>query len=363
MTIPHVAVNKLDRNVKNKIEKKIAAIISSGQFVSGQEVEQFEKLFSSYIQTKYAIGVSTGTDALYLGCKALGIKNGDEIILPAMSFFATLSPIVHLGAKPIFVDTLPDSPHIDTSQIEKKLSKKTKAIIAVHMNGYPSDVTEIKRISKKYNLFFIEDACQAHGSTYNKKPMGSFGDFAAFSFYPSKNLGAFGEAGAVTTSHASLFKKIQLLRNHGQIKKYIHSMYGFNNRLDEIQAAVLNEKLQVLSKENQNRRKIAQKYLKDLDNSHLQLPVEEKNIVTNYHNFVIRTPKRDLLKKYLLSKNIHTGIHYPVPLHLQPAVKGKVGSFKNAEKYADECLSLPMYPSLSNGEIEYVVDHVNKFFK
>lgn len=365
MYIKLVDLTKQSGKINSAIEKKIAKIINSADFILGVEVSKFEKDFAKFIGTKYCVGVASGTDAILIALETLGIKEGDEVIVSPMTFIASVTPILALGAKPILVDILPNGSCIDPSLIEKHITPKTKAIVAVHLYGYPCDMDKILNIAKKHNLFVVEDACQAHGSLYKGRKLGSFGDIGVFSFYPGKNLGAYGDAGAIVTSNKNYFDKIMMLRDHGQKQKYVHQIIGHNSRLDTIQAAVLRVKLKHLDVWNNKRRNIVKVY-KDLLK---KLPVttfsEDDNVKTNYHLFVIKTKSRDTLCKYLKNKNISCGIHYPIPLHLQPSLKSlgyKKNDFPNSEKLAENCLSLPIYPQLTFKEVKYISNQIKRFF-
>ena len=363
MRIPLVDLTYFPKGQKGKIFQEIKKIIKKGDYILGQDVENFENDFARFIGSKYCIGVASGTDALFLGLKALGIGKGDEVIIPAMTFMATASAVLHTGATPVFVDTLADSPLIDASKIENKITSKTKVIIPVHLHGYPCDMAAIKKISRKYKLYVLEDACQSHGVKVDGKYTGTIGDLAAFSFYPSKNLGTFGDAGAITTSNKKLAEKIYLLRNQGAHKKYFHVMVGYNSRLDTLHAAILRIKLHNLHKDNLLRRKHAQLYIKLLKKFPLSCP---ENLESNFHTFSIRTKNREALVEYLKQKGVQTGIHYPVPLHLQKGLSflnGKKGDYPNSEKFAEETLSLPMYSGLVKRQIVYVCTQIKNFYK
>lgn len=364
--IPFVDLGRQPKDLKTEIKKKIDEIINSSDFILGKEVGLFEKEFARYIGTKYCIGVASGTDAILLSLRALGIGSEDEVIVPAFTFVATVSPLIMLGAKPVFVDIEDNLPLIDVSKIEKAITPKTKAIIPVHLYGFPAKMTIIMDLAKKYNIKIVEDACQAHGSEFRGRKMGSFGDVNAFSFYPSKNLGAWGDAGAITTSDKNLYEKLLSLRHHGQREKYIHLLVGYTSRLDTVQAAVLKQKLKYLDSFNKERREIAQIYdnlLKDLP---LRTLHEENNTKGNYHIYAIRTKKRNELFEFLNKKGISCGIHYPAPLYLQPALKNlnyKEGDFPNSEAMAKECLSLPIFPGMTSKEAKMVVSSIKEFYK
>lgn len=365
MNIKLVDLRRLDNKLRSSIDGSVREIINSGDFILGRELQSFEKEFASYIGTKYCVGVASGTDAILLSLIALGVTRGDEVIVPAMTFIASVAPILTIGAKPVFVDIFSTTPCINSEEIEQAITGKTKAILPVHLHGYPSDMKTIKKIARKHKLFVIEDACQSHGSTYRGKKAGSFGDIAAFSFYPGKNLGAYGDGGAITTNKKALYKKLLLLRNHGQRKKYKHVIVGFNSRLDTVQAAVLRKKLKYLDNWNKKRRSIANAYAELLSDLPLTLPVEERGIKTNFHLYVVRTKLRDSLLIYLQKNGIECGIHYPTPIHLLPIFKnfGQAKQyFKNAELLAKTGLSLPMFPELTKQEVFYICNHIRKFF-
>jgi len=365
--IPLVDLKVQYQNIKPEIDKAIAEVINNTKFVNGPQVEEFENDFAHLLGVKHAIGVSNGTDAIYLTLKALNLKPGDEIITTPLTFIATIEPICLLNLKPVFVDIDEKTFAIDPEKIEAKITEKTKAIIPVHLHGNPVNITRISAIAKKHNLFLIEDAAQAQGATFKDQRIGSFGDASCFSFFPGKNLGAYGDAGAVVTSSDELAEKIKSLRNHGREKKYTHNQIGTNSRLDTIQAAILNVKLKHLDKWNKQRREVAKKYREKLSNNkNIILPQETENAKSIYHQFVIRVPNRDQILKKLKEQGIGAGIHYPVPLHLQPALKFlnyKEGDLEITEKVCSDILSLPMFPELSDGQIEYITDNLIKILQ
>ncbi len=366
MNIPFVDLTRQPNVLRSKIRARIDRIILTSDFILGKEAETFEQEFAKYVGTRYAIGVASGTDAILLSLLALGIKPGDEIIVPAMTFVATVSPIVQIGAKPVIVDILLDKPLIDPDRIEQAITPRTKAIIPVHLYGFPCNMSAILGIAKRHKLFVIEDACQAHGSMYHGKKMGSFGHIGCFSFYPSKNLGAYGDGGTIVTSDETVAHKLAMLRNHGQVAKYRHEILGFNSRLDTIQATVLRQKLPYLDRWNRKRRAVAAWYdyfLKDLP---VTIMKEDPKTKTNYHIYAIRSSGRDALLKFLQSKHISCGIHYPEPIHLLPPfafLKHKRGDFPNAEKFSYSTLSLPMFPGLQKREVEHVAANIRIFFR
>lgn len=347
------------------IEPLIKKVIADGDFILGHDVKLFEENFAQYCQTKYAVGLACGTDAILLALKALGIAPGDEVIIPVNTFIATALPVIILGAKPIFVDIDTNTYNIDVDKIEERITKKTKAIIPVHLYGLIAEMEKIMSLAKKYKLYVVEDACQAHGSEYKGKRAGSFGDIACFSFYPGKNLGAYGDAGAITTNNKNLSDDIRILRNVGQKEKYHHIELGYNSRLDTIQAVVLRAKLSHLDKWNKKRIQHAALYKKLLSGLDIVLPHESDENLSNYHLYVIRVKNRDKLLSYLKNQGINCGIHYLIPLHLQPCMKSlgyKKGDFPIAEQYAKEIISLPMFPELTDREIKLITNHIKKFY-
>lgn len=359
MPVPFLDLKAQYRSIKAEVDPAMQAVIDSCAFALGPAVEAFEKDFAKYCGTKYAIGVGNGTSAIELILMALGIGRGDEVITVTNSFFASSEAISLVGATPILVDCREDDALIDVSTIEAAITKKTKAIIPVHLYGQCADMDAINAIAKKHNLPVIEDACQAHGSKYKNQRAGSLGIAAAFSFYPGKNLGAYGEGGGITTSNDELNKKIRMLRDHGMAEKYKHAVVGRNERLDGIQGAVLGVKLKYLDTWNNARRKHAELYRSLLkDNPKITLFTAHADRESNYHLFVVRVQNRDALQQKLKDKGIATGIHYPIPIHMQQAYAGiwKQGSFPVAEKIAGELLSLPMYAELTQEMVKEVCE-------
>jgi dTDP-4-amino-4,6-dideoxygalactose transaminase len=371
MQIKFVDLGRQNKEIEKELLPIMSNIINRCDFILGKEVGLFEKEFANFIGAKYALGVGNGTDALHLCLKSLNIKANDGVIVPVNTFIATALSVVYLGARPIFVDCNEKNFNLDIDQVKmllKKFRKKLriKAIIPVHLYGQCCDMDEILSIAKEYDIKVIEDACQAHGAKYKNKSAGTFGIAAAFSFYPGKNLGCFGDGGAVVTNDEEIYKKILMLRNYGQREKYIHIEVGFNSRLDTLQAGVLRIKLKYLAKWNQQRQEIAKLYFKKLLNENIILPQVDPDFEHIWHLFVIRikTNQRDELRQYLKEKGIETGIHYPIPLHLSPAFKYlgyKRGDFPVAEKISDEILSLPMFPGMTEDEIDYISTTIAKF--
>lgn len=361
-------LSRMHKPLEKEIADEVAKVISKGDFILGGKVEEFENNFAKYCEVNYAAGVSTGTDALELILRAYDIGECDEVILPANTFIATASAVSSAGAKPVLADVSKYDYNLDINEIKKAINKKTKAIIPVHLYGYPANMEEITEIAKKYNLRVIEDACQAHGAKYNGKRAGNLGDAAAFSFYPAKNLGAFGDGGIVVSNEKELIDRIKMLRNYGQSKKYYHDMFAFNMRLDTIQAAVLNTKLQHLDEWNNLRRKSARR-LNELLRGKVLVPEEIPNIEQVYHLYVVRAKdeeERNKLAKFLNEKEIATGLHYPIPIHLQKAYSHlgyKEGNFPISEELCRTGLSLPMFPYMKDEEINYLADCVKEFYK
>ncbi|MEG1048561.1 MAG: DegT/DnrJ/EryC1/StrS family aminotransferase [Bacilli bacterium] len=348
--------------IKEELNSSISSVIEKGDFIGGEKLEEFEKNYAKYIGVNYCVGTGNGLDGLVLSLKAIGIKKGDEIIVPSHTFIATTLAVDCVGGKPVFVEPNTFDYTIDVTKIEEAITSKTKAIIAVHLYGQCADMDEIMKIAKKYNLKVIEDAAQAHGATYKGRKAGSLGDIAEFSFYPGKNLGALGDAGCIVTNNEDLAINVRAIGNYGSLEKYKHIYKGLNSRLDEIQAAVLNTKLSYLDTWNKYREKVANKYLSEIKNKKIILPE-----VTNYnthvwHLFVVRVEDRESFIKYLKEKDINVLIHYPTAIHKQPAYKEKNDEkYFLAEKYASEVVSLPLYYGMKENEINYVIDAINKY--
>ena len=344
-------------SIQKDIDKSIKKVLQGGWFVLGNEVREFEKEFAKYCGVKYGIGVANGVEAIQIALMGLGIEKGDEIITPANSCPATALGIRLSGAVPIYVDIDSESYNIDVSKIEKLINKNTKAILPVHLYGQTAQMDEINKIAKKFKLKVIEDACQAHGSKYKNKKSGSLSDVGCFSFYPSKNLGAYGDGGMIVTNNLKLAEKYNSLRNYGKNKKGEFQENGINSRLDEFQAAILNVKLKYLDEWIKKRKYLAELYNKHLSRSSIILPKEDKNCSHSYHLYVIRYKDRDGLMSYLKRKGIETMIHYPEVIYSEKAYQDKnykKGSCPVAEKYSQEILSLPMYPELTKKEIKKI---------
>jgi dTDP-4-amino-4,6-dideoxygalactose transaminase len=365
--IPLVDLKAQYDSIKEEIAGAIQNVLNNTSFIMGEELKKFEEDFAQFCDVKYAIGVANGSDALILALRACGIGERDEVITVPHTFISTTEAITHVGGKIIFVDIDPKTYTIDISKIEEKITKKTKAIIPVHLYGQPADMDPIMRLAKEHNLKVIEDAAQAHGAEYKGKKVGSMGDVACFSFYPGKNLGAYGDAGMITTNSEEIAKKVKLLRNHGRItKKYEHEIEGYSSRLDNLQAAILRVKLKYLNQWNVMRRKNAKKYnelLNKIDG--IITPYEADYAKHVYHLYVIRTEERDKLREELKPNGIATGIHYPIPLHLQPAyhyLGYKEGDFPITEKASQEIISMPMFAELREEQIEEIVEIVENYY-
>lgn len=343
-----------------ELDPLIRNILENGFFVLGNEVEEFEEEFSQYIGVKKSIGVNSGSDALFLAIKSLKIGIGDEIITVSHTFISTVDAIVRNGAKPVFVDIDPETYCMDVSKIEKNINKNTKAILTVHLYGHPVDLDPLRELANKYGLFLIEDACQAHGAEYNGDKVGGVGDIGCFSFYPTKNLGAYGDGGMIVTNNQELAVKLKMLRNYGQTEKYYHDFMGINSRLDELQAAILRVKLKHLDSWNNRRRNIAKIYDELLLDCDLILPIEQSYAKHVYHLYVIRNKKREILKNKLLREDIQTQIHYPIPVHKQKSYSVLKSNYNLpvTDKICSEILSLPNHPWLTDEQIIHVSEMI-----
>ena len=365
--VPFVDLRAQYREIREEIEAKVLHVFEDTTFILGPEVAEFEQEFGSSLGVKHVAGVANGTDALLLTLKALGIGGGDDVIIPANTFVATAEAIVHAGARPVLVDINPHTYNIDVEQIEAHVTSRTKAIIPVHLYGLPADLGPILAIAEQYDCDVIEDAAQAHGAEYGGRRVGSFGHAACFSFYPAKNLGAYGDAGAVVTNDDQVALTVRKLRDHGSIDKYRHDLLGYNSRLDTLQAAVLLVKLKRLDEWNQLRRDHAQLYNELLSEiPGIVTPTMLEGTRHVYHLYVVRVERgnRDELRQYLQEHGIQTGIHYPTPLHLTSAFESwqyKENHFPIAEECAGKILSLPMYPELERKQIRYVAEQIRNY--
>ena len=365
MTIPLVDLRKQYAPLKTEILEGIGRVLEGMNLFLGENVQALEKEFAQFCSTDYGIGLSDGTAALHAILRAMGIGPGDEVITVSHTFIATAEAILLTGARPVFVDVCPDTLLMDVSQVESKITARTKAVIPVHLYGQPVAMDPLLEIASRHNLRVIEDACQAHGAEYKGKRVGSIGDAGAFSFYYAKNLGGYGEGGFVTTNDPELAAKVRMIRDHGSKTRYHHDLIGFNGRLDEIQAVVLRTKLPRLEAWNSLRRKHAQRYSQALSGTPVVLPVERNDVRHVYHLFVIRTPFREQLQRHLKQEGIATGIHYPIPVHLQPPLTspGAVSiRLPITEQIVGEILSLPMYAELTEDEIDFVAAVIRNFF-
>lgn len=354
-----IPLSKID--VNDEIKDAVIAVLDSGKFILGERTEEFEEKFTKFCNTKYAACVSSGTSALFLSLHSLGIKKGDEVIIPSLSFVATATPVMMHGAIPKFVEINRKNFTIEPDSIQKQITKKTKGIIPVHLYGHPANMDPIREIAKKHSLFVLEDSAQAHGAKYKNKMVGSLGDASCFSFYPSKNLTVCGDGGMVVSNNEEIIKNVKILRDHGREEKYKHKMLGYNLRFNEIQAAVGLVQLKNLDKYNKSRRKIAKLYNEKITNR-VAKPCEENWATHVYHMYTIRIKLRDKLKKFLEAKGIGTGIHYPIPIHKQPLINSKQKLYIT-EEICSTTLSLPMFPSFGPKEQDYVIKSVNQFFE
>lgn len=363
--IQFVDLKKQYAPLKDEILSGISKVLDSMYLFLGENVQALEKEFAEFCGAKHGIGVSEGTTALHLILRALEIGPGDEVITVPNTFIATVEAIILAGAAPVFVDIDPQTYLMDLSQVEAKITPRTKAILPVHLYGQMVDMQQLREIAVRYNLRLIEDACQAHGAAFNGYPVGYFGDAAAYSFYFSKNLGAYGEGGFITTNDDELARRLRMLRDHGSDRRYSHELVGMNARLDEIQAVVLRVKLKHLAAWNDARRAHAALYNELLKDAPVILPMLSKGALPVHHLYVIGAPERDELQAYLKSAGIFTGIHYPIPIHLQKAMAymgHKEGDFPHTEKAVKSILSLPMFAELTDPEIERIANTVKEFY-
>lgn len=366
MNIPFLDFRQVNEQYFDEYMAAVRRVLESGWYILGEEVEAFEHEYAAWNGSKYAIGVANGLDALILileGYKSLGVMNdGDEVIVPANTYIASILAISKAGMTPVLVEPDINTYNINPALIERAVTNKTRGIMPVHLYGQPCLMNEINDIAKRHGLKVIEDAAQAHGSTYSGKKAGTLADAGGFSFYPGKNLGAIGDAGAVTTDDAELYNAVKALRNYGSHKKY-HNLYkGLNSRLDEMQAAILRVKLNYLDAQVKVRQDIAKKLMAGIKNPKVTLPYQADGCISTWHLFVVRTPKRDEFQKYLLDKGIHTVIHYPVPPHKQPAyAEWNNLTLPITQQIHNEVLSLPMSHVLTDAETDYLIESINKY--
>lgn len=364
MNIPFVSFKPLEKKLDAELRAAFERVYTRSWYIEGEEDEAFEKAFAEYCDRKYCVGTGNGLDALFLALKALGIKDGDEVIVPSNTYIATALAVTYVGATPVFVEPDIRTFNIDATLIESAITEKTRAIMPVHLYGQTCDMDPIMEIAQKYNLYVVEDCAQAHGAKYKGKVIGSFGDVAGFSFYPGKNLGALGDAGATVTNNKEIADKVRALGNYGSDYKYHHIYQGNNSRLDELQAAFLTAKLSCLDEVNNERRNIAWKYLEGIKNPEIILPFVPDYATPVWHIFGIRCSRRAELEKFLNDANIGTNKHYPIPMHLQDCYKNlgfKAGDYPIAEEISATELSIPMYYGMSEEEIQYVIDVINRY--
>ncbi|WP_417204722.1 DegT/DnrJ/EryC1/StrS family aminotransferase [Acetoanaerobium sticklandii] len=361
-----ISFNRLDRGYKkykSEYDNAVIDTLESGHYILGSRVKKFEVEFSDYLDIKYCVALNSGLDALILAFRALGIGHGDEVIVPANTYIASVIGITENGATPIFVE--PDEYYnIDANKIEEKITDKTRAILVVHLFGQAAEMSKIKDISIKHNLFLVEDCAQSHGAISNEFVTGTWGDIGCFSFYPTKNLGAFGDAGAIVTNNEKIFEKIKMMRNYGSRIKYQHEIVGINSRMDEIQAALLSVKLKHYKDLRTEREDIALKFLEGINNSAIELPKIREGLEHVWHLFVVRTNERNHFQNYLQDNGISTQVHYPIPIHLSEAyayLGHMVGSYPIAEYYSEHMISLPLYEGMAEDEIQYVIDVINQY--
>ena len=361
-SIPFLDVGSTYRELREEIDVAVHRVLASGRYIQGEEVESFESNFAAFVEAQHCVGVANGLDAIYLALRALGVGEGDEVIVPAHTFIATWLAVTNCGATPVPVEPGLDGFNIDPTLIEAVITNKTKAVIMVHLYGQPCDIDAIHKVVTRHGIRVIEDAAQAHGATYKGRRIGGHSDVVTWSFYPGKNLGAFGDGGAITTNDHELATRIRVLGNYGSMKKYEHSELGVNSRLDPIQAAVLNVKIGYLDNWNKCRERIAQKYLESFNNSAVSCPLANNWSTSAWHLFVIRTSERDRFQKQLSAFNIESIIHYPKAPHQQFAYRSayKDQKLERTERICDEILSLPNGPGMTNEEVSLVCEAVQK---
>lgn len=364
MKIPFVSFLPMEQELNREIRTAFERVYANSWYIEGTEDKAFEKAFAEYCSVNGCVGVGNGLDALILALKALEVGVGDEVIVPSNTYIATALAVTYVGASPVFAEPDIRTFNMDAGRIENAVTEKTKAIIPVHLYGQACDMDPVMEIAKKHNLYVVEDCAQAHGATYKGKKVGTFGDVSGFSFYPGKNLGALGDAGAVVSDNKEIIKRVRALGNYGSDYKYHHIYKGNNSRLDEMQAAFLSAKLPHLERMNTERRRIAGLYLDGIKNPEVILPYVMKEAVPVWHIFAVRCKRRDELEMFLSENGIGTNKHYPIPMHLQECYKDlgfKKGDFAIAEEISATELSLPMYYGMKDDEIQYVIDKINEF--
>lgn len=361
-----IMANRMDRGFfryQKEFEDKALEVLRSGWYVLGNQVKSFEEEFAAYTGARYCVGLASGLDALWIAFRVLGIGPGDEVLVQGNTYIASVMGITMNGATPVFVEPN-EYYNIDTAKLEEKITERTKAILVVHLYGQASKMDDVVALAKKYNLKLVEDCAQSHGACFEGKMTGTFGDVGCFSFYPSKNIGAFGDAGAVVVDDPKLAEDFRIFRNYGSEKRYYNKIVGANSRLDELQAALLRVRLEHVKECEDERIQIASRYLKEIKNLRIQLPEVQEGASAVWHQFVVRSGERDALMNYLAEKEIGTIIHYPIPPHLSEAYQYlgyQEGAFPITEQYANEVLSLPMYNGMTEEEQTYVIDAINAF--
>jgi dTDP-4-amino-4,6-dideoxygalactose transaminase len=361
MLVPYFDLKKQYSSLRDEIREALDRVCSNTSFVLGEEVSEFEKEFAAYCEVKYCVALNSGTSALHLALLGLGVKPGDEVITTPNTFIATGEAICYAGAKPVFVDIDPKTANLDPALIERVITERTKAILPVHLYGRPADMDAISEIAQKHGLAVIEDACQAHGARYRGRRVGSIGHAAAFSFYPSKNLSAYGEGGALTTNDAGIAELARALRHHGQTSLYTHERIGYNYRMDGFQGAVLRVKLKRLEQWNARRKEIAVLYRSILQGAKVDIPPDDPRDERVYHLFVVYVARREAVRAALAARGVHTAIHYPRPVHLQPAFAALgfgPGSFPQAERACERALSMPFFPEMSDEQVRYAAQEL-----
>jgi dTDP-4-amino-4,6-dideoxygalactose transaminase len=364
--VPFLDLGRIHAGLKGALLEDFGRLIDSGSFINGPAVKDFEAAFATFCGSRYAVGMANGTDALRLALLAAGVRPGDEVIVPALTFVATLEAVTQAGARPVVVDVLEDDATIDPAAVEAVIGERTAAVVPVHLYGHVADMRRLEELTRTHSLQLVEDACQAHGAARDGVRPGELGRVAAFSFYPGKNLGAFGDAGAITTDDEDLAERVSALREHGQRAKYVHDVEGWTARLDSIQALVLLRKLPLLDGWNEERRVVAARYLEELDGvGDLTLPVVAANAEPVWHLFVVQTESHEQLAAFLADRGIQTARHYPDAVHLTPAYRWldyAAGDFPVAERWAADCLSLPIFPGMEPEEVDLVIAAVRAYF-
>lgn len=362
MKIPFASFDVMHKEIESEILEKFKEVYKKNWYIKGTEVFEFEKEFAKYCGCSYCVGTGNGLDAIYLSLRALGIGAGDEVLVPSNTYIATALAVTYTGAKPILVEPDLNTYNMSLNGLEEAINEKTKAIIPVHLYGQAAEMDVVLKVAEKYGLCVVEDCAQAHGATYKGKKVGTFGNIGCFSFYPGKNLGALGDAGAVVTNDKNLVEKVRMLGNYGSIEKYKHKYLGNNSRLDELQAAFLRIKLKHLDSYNIARRRVAQRYLKEICNPQIILPIVGENRTHVWHIFAIRCEQRDRFKEYLKQEGIMTVCHYPIPIYQQEAYQNIItGEYPISQLISKQEISLPMYYGMTDEEINYVIKKVNDF--